>query len=510
MKQDDPLLSVHFPFDRRRLLSIGLPLLCWTVIVSLVTFFPYDFQITDHDIWELKLDAFLDGMDIALNILLFAPFGILLSALFETESTRWQDVCKLVIPVGMLASLTIELLQQLLPSRDPSFVDVISNTLGAFAGVVVSRTFQRSALGQSMLRFRRQASLRRRVAVIGVLAATLLAVSAALQYAARPVNWNPDFFLTLGNEPTKDRPWQGSVLALDISDSSPSVQALQDFARGKHLDQTGNIASLRFANDNALPKSVGQIPLLAWVGPAAALPSQGTRLTPRHWLQTTERSEEIANRIRATNAFAIHLVCASAVPRQFGPARILSYSAGPTQANFMIGQENSNLVFRLRTPSTGSGGVRTPLQIPNLFQQAGVRDILITYGQSVLNLVAAGSKTVRSLEFGPGSTLALLYLPPRADHFRYYKIGYYTIVFLITSGVLSFVSAGAGTYILVSAVWLPIFAFLLEAGLMVAGAKHFDTTNYQLSLLVGCISIIPFCAVGLGRRKQLNPDREVY
>jgi hypothetical protein len=47
--------------------------------------------------------------------------------------------------------------------------------------------------------------------------------------------------------------------------------------------------------------------------------------------------------------------------------------------------------------------------------------------------------------------------------------------------------------------WLPVFAFLLEVGLMVAGAKHFDPANYWLSLLIGCISVIPFCAAGIGR-----------
>jgi hypothetical protein len=101
-------------------------------------------------------------------------------------------------------------------------------------------------------------------AIVATLAATLLTISAALQYAGRPINWNHD--LTLGNEPTKDHPWRGTILALDISDTSPSPQTLRDFARGKQLSEPGNLASLRFADGNGLTNFAGLIPPLAWVG----------------------------------------------------------------------------------------------------------------------------------------------------------------------------------------------------------------------------------------------------
>lgn len=497
MKQDNPFLPVGFTYDRGRLLSIGLPLLSWGAIVSLVTFFPYNFQLdtTNHTILDLKAAAFLDWIDITLNILLFLPFGVLLSALFEPASTRWQDIGKFVVPVGLLISLTIEILQQFLPPRDPSFVDVLSNTFGIFLGAVAGLAFQRSAIGRAALRFRKQASRLGRFAFVGALSAGLVAISAGLQYAARPVNWNPDFFLTIGNEHTKDRPWRGRVLAVDISDTSPSAEALQNFARGGQLNQRGNVASLRFTN-NGVSESTGEIPPLSRVGSPNPLSSHGAQLTEHSWLQTTEKPASIANRIRASNAFALRLVCASDNPRQSGPARILSYAADPMQANFVVGQENSNLVFRLRTPSTGLNGIRTPLAVPNLFQEKAVRDILITYSQSILNLVVAGSKTVHSLEFGPGSTLALLYLSPHANHFPYYKIGYYAVVFLIGLGTVAFVTVGSRQYLLVCALWLPVFACLLEIGLMVAGAKDFNSGSFCLSMLIGCISVIPFFPVG--------------
>ena len=41
---------------------------------------------------------------------------------------------------------------------------------------------------------------------------------------------------------------------------------------------------------------------------------------------------------------------------QYGPARIISLSADPGHRNFTLGQEDDNLIFRIRTPFTGNNG----------------------------------------------------------------------------------------------------------------------------------------------------------
>jgi VanZ family protein len=70
------------------------------------------------------------------NVVLFVPFGLLLSA----AAPRWSPWA--VIPLGCLFSVTIELVQLGIPSRVPAVSDVIANIAGV-------------AMGYAMMRWRR-------------------------------------------------------------------------------------------------------------------------------------------------------------------------------------------------------------------------------------------------------------------------------------------------------------------------------------------------------------------
>lgn len=82
--------------------------------------------------------ANLDLKDIAINIAGFVPFGFFLCAYLRCEKHAGAGrAILLTILLGALTSLTIELLQAYLPSRDSSLLDVIDNTLGTFFGAVL-------------------------------------------------------------------------------------------------------------------------------------------------------------------------------------------------------------------------------------------------------------------------------------------------------------------------------------------------------------------------------------
>lgn len=70
----------------------------------------------------------LTGVDVIGNLLLFIPLGIGLAVAGVARSK--------VATIGAIASISIELMQIVIPGRDPSIIDVISNTLGAFTGAV--------------------------------------------------------------------------------------------------------------------------------------------------------------------------------------------------------------------------------------------------------------------------------------------------------------------------------------------------------------------------------------
>jgi hypothetical protein len=72
--------------------------------------------------------------DVTLNIVGFVPFGGLV--VVHLKNRRWSNAKAVMAAVaaGLMVSLTIELLQVLLPSRDSSLLDVINNTLGSGIG----------------------------------------------------------------------------------------------------------------------------------------------------------------------------------------------------------------------------------------------------------------------------------------------------------------------------------------------------------------------------------------
>jgi hypothetical protein len=68
-----------------------------------------------------------------LNVVLFMPIG------FLGVSLRPQWVVWVWAMVGLAASLTIETVQVVMPGRDGSAWDVVTNTTGAFLGALIAR-----------------------------------------------------------------------------------------------------------------------------------------------------------------------------------------------------------------------------------------------------------------------------------------------------------------------------------------------------------------------------------
>jgi hypothetical protein len=75
-----------------------------------------------------------DISDILLNILFFVPLGLLLRPLLERYTKRYSLSFWLTVMTGLLLSIMIESLQILIPNRDTSVMDVLSNTAGTIAG----------------------------------------------------------------------------------------------------------------------------------------------------------------------------------------------------------------------------------------------------------------------------------------------------------------------------------------------------------------------------------------
>ena len=82
--------------------------------------------------------------DVTINLLGFIPFGFFFSAfLIKTTNLRRGVSYLIVAMVGVGLSLSIELIQAWLPTRDSSLIDVICNSAGTILGIVIFQSFRR-------------------------------------------------------------------------------------------------------------------------------------------------------------------------------------------------------------------------------------------------------------------------------------------------------------------------------------------------------------------------------
>lgn len=88
------------------------------------------------------LPPYITRTDISTNFLVYVPFGYLLALAFRRPRRRWLAVA-LATLAGLATSLGLESLQQLVPGRIASNLDVFLNTLGVATGAVISPHHQR-------------------------------------------------------------------------------------------------------------------------------------------------------------------------------------------------------------------------------------------------------------------------------------------------------------------------------------------------------------------------------
>ena len=144
------------------------------------------------------------------NILLFLPFGIFGAAALDESRPLGRRVL-VVVAAGAALSTTVEGLQLIDAGRNPSFADVVSNTIGTALGAFVSR----SALGALVRRLR---SLTR-IGAMDPAACYPLVVGVALLCVAAWVPFDATIDLNLGFRKLRALgrdPWQADGPMNDI------------------------------------------------------------------------------------------------------------------------------------------------------------------------------------------------------------------------------------------------------------------------------------------------------
>jgi hypothetical protein len=103
---------------------------------------PKRFFVLHQQFLELPWDEFRPGWrywkDIGVNVVGFIPLGLFFYAYFS-QMWKLEKSAALTIALGFAVSLTIEVLQSFLPTRDSGTTDLITNTFGTALGVMVFR-----------------------------------------------------------------------------------------------------------------------------------------------------------------------------------------------------------------------------------------------------------------------------------------------------------------------------------------------------------------------------------
>lgn len=138
--------------------SIAFPLalatICLIVYASLYPFTEWrDQGISPFRFLSAPLPKYWTGFDVGINIAGYAPLGFLLT-LASLRSRRLARTVTLAVLGAGLLSLCMETLQSYLPSRVPSNVDLVLNTLGGWVGACVAWVLEKMGVVERWSRFR--------------------------------------------------------------------------------------------------------------------------------------------------------------------------------------------------------------------------------------------------------------------------------------------------------------------------------------------------------------------
>lgn len=296
-------------------IKLDLRMLLISLIVA-ATAIPVEFRAFDMRL----VDTSANAPDMALNAVGYMPLGLCLASLGTTAG---------MLAAGLVSGIA-EASQFFAMGRFPSPLDLLCNVAGALLGMLIAR---RCSMTFTLLHVGRRVA---GAAAVG--AAMLMGLLALPGKQATLENWDPGMQLAIGDELTHDRPWQGWIRELAILPGSLDRKAISSLANGES-----------FSNLTVRPV----------YGPVSDLDAAQIRGAP---LLPIGRLRQIHDVIVDLNAFTVLVRFRIEDTNQSGPARIVTYSRDPMNRNFTLGQENRDLVFRLRTQVSGLNGMQPELK----------------------------------------------------------------------------------------------------------------------------------------------------
>jgi glycopeptide antibiotics resistance protein len=460
------------------------------LLILFSTLFPFDFSFQNGFSIKEIVESFSNTSDLSDqigNILLFMPLGFGLSGLLPAKRLGVTAKFAIVLLISASLSSTVEVLQAFLPLRASTISDIVTNTLGGGLGFLCFHLWRNTIISYALTLMEKSkkalSSKKLTAGFIGYIVLVCL-ISVALPGTMNLKNWDTTFPLLLGNEKTGNRPWQGSISELYIVDRAISQQEIaRAFSDKRSFAGIGDslVGFYQLTEQGGYHDRSGHLPDLVWRGqPSKAQDESGVFLTSNHWLETATPVTSLSQRIQKTSQFTLNVTVSTAKTTQAGPARIVSLSSDTNHRNFTLGQDKSDLVFRLRTPISGENGTNPDIVVPGLFADTSFHHIIITYDGLFLNIYIDKSGNSRSFELAPMSYRVLYYelifIPLGlllALLFKVYKGRFIFYIFLISGGIL-------------------VPSLIVEGILASGSGRSFSLANLLTSLSVTVATLLVF------------------
>ncbi|MGQ4647527.1 LamG-like jellyroll fold domain-containing protein [Lyngbya aestuarii] len=334
------------------------------------------------------------------------------------------------------------------------------------------------------------------------------AILIALQNNTHLTNWDSTFPLSMGNESTGDRPWHGYISEVWISNRAISdKEVTQSFSRNYPTVaiEDSLVVFYQLIGQGSYADQAGHLPDLFWQG--KLLDNQNRAdvlLTPSHWLKTLTPATYLTQKICQASQFTLSTTVATANTTQSGLARIISLSGDPYHRNFTLGQEETNLVFRLRTPLTGENGTTPELIVPNVFADTNPHQLIITYDGSSLRLYIDQLKKLYSINLNSGLTLFQFLSPLDNDwsiqlntfNPKISTMLCYALIFIPLGFILALITTiMRGKFIfyiflICGGVVLP--GLILEAMLAIENHRNMGLENTLTSIVITLVALLLF------------------
>lgn len=484
-------------------LRLTAPLWLYVGYLLMGTLYPFEF---DPGPILLRLPEFTQNLqrgpsvffteDFLSNILLFIPFGIIVSLHFPARwrKGRWSVVATVLL--ACLLSSLIEFAQLFVRNRHSSLTDIVSNVLGALAGSLVIRFWPRPH-GRHLASLIRLKGAWPVVLGLSLLLAWLpAAFPVVVPNWFLPGLWATDVTLNAGNNPSLTRPWYGSLHRVAIyARALDPVRAHECFVQtneGKPVSPQADekpLALYEFEESKAAA-------LLDRTGGGADLHVEGTgrfRLRPNHGgllirhparLSTgSGPGKQISTSLLKSREFSLE---AWITPRnliQRGPALIVDLAGLGDNTNLLLGQSTKDLVFWVRTPVSGPTLTALSVRTTNQPLTRSLTHVIAVFRDGRLELFVNGVRS-GSLDL---RREAMIGLPARhTDGARVaYAFFYFFPFTLFWSSLLARRRVGKGAWL----AWLAAIAFLSIGEVVQAASAERPFDRPLLLLGIAVISV---------------------